>query len=96
MDEAKLSEQMVRGEEAKRILNSPLFKEAFKALEASLIDDWKSTKADQKDVRENLYLMLDLLENFEQFFTIHVSNGNAAAAELLKKPSNIKRLNDGP
>ncbi len=94
MDESKLAEQQLRGEAARQILESPLFDEAFEAVEKTLMTAWKTSSGDEREIRERLYLMQRLNGNLKQFYVTHIANGKAAAKELtrLKEPSKIRRL----
>jgi len=93
-DNAKLTEQQLRGEEARMLLEHPLFQAAFEAVEQQMVDAWKSSYGEESAIRERAYLMQRLNVNLKQFFVTHISNGKAAARELLtlKDPSKIARL----
>ena len=96
-DETKLSEQILRGDEARAILENPLFKEAFQEAEKVIIEAWRNSPGDAKEVRDNAYLMQRLLVNLEDFLKRHINNGKAAQNDLLKlkEPSKIRRLING-
>lgn len=94
MDEAKLSEQRLRGDAARAILENPLFNEAFDAIEREITTAWKQSPADGERERNNAYLMQRLLANLKEQFKRHVSTGAMAEKELLKlkEKSKIRRL----
>lgn len=93
-DEAKLQRQADRGERAKRLLGNDLLIEALDAIEAEIDQSWKSSLADDEEIRRNAYLMYRLLQNFRQQFKQAVVTGKAARKELLnlKDPSKVRRM----
>lgn len=97
MDEGKLRQQLDRAERAKRILGNELVKEAFEAIEKTILDAWKNSAADEDRERNNAYLMHRLLQNFKQQFTAAVANGKVAQKELLRvnDPSKLTRMIHG-
>lgn len=93
-DEHKLQRQKSRGEEAKRIIEHELVVQALAQIEATILDAWKNSRADEEQERHNAYLMYRLLQNFKAQFRKLVNDGDAASKELLrlKDPSKIARL----
>ena len=56
-----LEEERRRGEQARRMLDDPLLKEAFASVETALREAWTATVDDATAERERLWLMLKLL-----------------------------------
>jgi hypothetical protein len=56
-----LEEERRRGEQARRLLDDPLLKEAFQNVETALREAWAATADDAAAERERLWLMLKLL-----------------------------------
>jgi hypothetical protein len=56
-----LEEERRRGEQARRLLDDPLLKEAFQNVETALREAWAATADDATAERERLWLMLKLL-----------------------------------
>ena len=92
-NEAKLAEQILRGEEAKAILDNPLFREAWEVIEADIIKSWQNSRPDDDDTRRLHWLLQRLNRNLRQVFITYVATGKYASKELtkLKPPSNIMR-----
>lgn len=83
-DVGKLRKQRSRGEQAKRLLENPLIKEAFEAIEQAITDGWKNSAADDDRARQNAYLLARLLENFKQQFRTVINTGKVAEKDLLE------------
>lgn len=96
-DEAKLRQQVDRGERAKRVLENELVIEAFEKLEQTIVDSWKGSRADEEKQRDNAYVMYRLLQNFKQQFKAAITNGEVARKELLRiqDESKLKRVIHG-
>ena len=69
-----------RGDAARLVLENEVFQEAFSDLEQAIFDEWKIS--DDVDVRESLWLMLQIVPRFQSVFISAVSNGAVANKEL--------------
>lgn len=69
-----------RGDLARQILENEIFQNAFEDLEQAIFDEWKIS--DDVDVRESLWLMLQIVPRFQSVFISAVSNGAVASKEL--------------
>jgi hypothetical protein len=96
-DESKLRKQQERGDRAKRLLENELLVEAFEKIEADILDKWQNSAADEKEQRDNAYLMHRLLQNLKAQIKQIVITGDGATKELLRlnDPSKIRRLING-
>lgn len=56
-----MTDEIRRGEEAQRLLDEPLLKEAFSAVESTLIDAIKRVDVGAKDAQRDLIVSLQLL-----------------------------------
>lgn len=94
MDEGKLRQAADRGLRAKTLLENEMLQEAFSAIEAALLDEWKSTVAGEDQRREDAWRSFKLLGSLKGYLSKHVSNGSAAAKELvrIKDPSFLERF----
>ena len=68
----------LREEQAKRLLNDELFKEAFSTLEKNLLDSWNSSGVSEVEAREQIWLSLRLLERIRLHLTSIVETGDMA------------------
>lgn len=93
-DEYKLRKQQDRGARAEAVLNNELVVEAFAAIEAELMKAWQHSAADEKEQRDNAYMMFRLLQNFKAQFSQAVHTGKAAQKQLMtiSDPSKIRRM----
>jgi len=69
-----------RGDAARLVLENEVFQEAFADLEQAIFEEWKTS--DDVDVRESLWLMLQIVPRFQSVFISAVSNGAIASKEL--------------
>ena len=68
----------IREEQAKRLLNDELIKEAFSTLEKNLLDSWNSSGVSEVEAREQIWLSLRLLERIRLHLTSIVETGDMA------------------
>ena len=68
-----------RGDAARLVLENEVFQEAFADLEQAIFEEWKTS--DDVDVRESLWLMLQIVPRFQSVFISAVSNGAVAHKE---------------
>lgn len=71
-----------RAEQAKRILDDPLVKDALQAIEDGIVEAWKDVPLRDTEGREHLHRLLTAKRKFEAVFAAHIQNGQIAAAEL--------------
>lgn len=97
-DEGKLRDQQTRGERAKLLLNNDLLLEAFKSIDETLEKEWRSSKAGEQQLREDVWRSQKLMESIRKHIEKHVYTGEAAGKELARikgKPTLSKVLNNG-
>jgi hypothetical protein len=69
---------MNREEEAKRLLEHELFREAFDTLEKELLLSWSRTNSNDVNQRESCWLATRLLERVKAHITSIVETGHMA------------------
>jgi hypothetical protein len=84
-----LSEQIVAGQNAKRILNDPLYKMAFTTRKAHLFDVFCNTNKDQGDVREEAWRSMQNLSSLEAYFDEVLKSGKLSEDQV-KEIDNFK------
>jgi hypothetical protein len=72
-------DDIIRGQRAAAILADPLVTEAFGALEAEYVKQWRI--APSPEHREALWLLLQNLETFRGQFGAYIRQGQASLAE---------------
>lgn len=89
----KHSEQQLRGEEAERILNHPMVRDALESMKGQIDDAWLNSDPDEHLLRERHYLMRQLIRNFEYEFQRIIRTGEDAGKALMstKDPNNPTR-----
>jgi hypothetical protein len=71
-----------RADAAQRIMDDPLVKEAFQAIEDGIVDAWKVIPSRDVEAREHLHRLLQAKQKFENVFRIAVEEGAISKAEL--------------
>jgi hypothetical protein len=82
MIDDKLETAIARGARAKELLESDLMKDIFTRLEADYIAGWRNTCARDTDVRERLWLAVQVIGLVKDHLIIVANNGKLAQAEL--------------
>lgn len=78
-------EQVLRGEESARLLESPVLNEAFAAIEQEYTTLWKQTKASDEAAREKLWLSIRQLQMVQAHLHTAIQTGKAAKATLAQR-----------
>ena len=77
----KKGEELRRAEEAKRLLDNPLFKEAFKTIREELIKHLLNTRVAEELERDRLYITIKALDLVEQHIQSVLETGKLAERE---------------
>lgn len=85
MSSDKNREQAARGEEAARILHSPLLKEFFSDLRSDCVRNWENSAIDDVPTREDAWKMHKAIGLLEQKLKAAIATGDYARKELLKE-----------
>ncbi len=93
-DEHKLRRQAERARRAQDIMEDELVQEAFAELEKTIDTAWKTSIGDEREQRENAYIMYRLLQQFRSHFGQIINTGEHARKQLLelKDPSKLRRM----
>ena len=67
-----------REQQANRLLNDPLYNEAFDLLSENIHNTWISTSIDEVEAREQAWLSLRLLERIRLHLTSIIETGEMA------------------
>jgi hypothetical protein len=77
----KKGEELRRAEEAKRLLDNPLFKEAFKTIREELIKHLLNTRVNEELERDRLYITIKALDLVQQHIQSVLETGRLAERE---------------
>ena len=77
-----LEQQRKRGEDALRLLTSPVMEDAFKAVKERYLKMFLGSKPEETDLREQLYLSANALEDVRSQLRAHVRDGGIANTKL--------------
>ncbi len=78
----KLAVAAAKGDKARLKLEDQTFKDAMAQLEADYIAAWKATGFNDATAREQIWLQIKTLENFEQHLVTVMNNGRLARSEI--------------
>jgi hypothetical protein len=71
-------EEIRRGFEAQRILEEPLLKEAFSAIESAILTGMKRIDVGARDAQRDLIVTLQLLDKLRAHIQTHITTGKLA------------------
>ena len=77
----KKGEELRRAEEAKRLLDNPLFKEAFTTIREELIRHLLNTRVAEEVERDRLYITIKALDLVKQHIQSVLETGKLAEKE---------------
>jgi len=77
----KKGEELRRADEAKRLLDNPLFKEAFKTIREELIKHLLNTRVAEELERDRLYITIKALDLVQQHIQSVLETGRLAERE---------------
>ena len=77
----KKGEELRRADDAKRLLDNPLFKEAFKTIREELIKHLLNTRVAEEVERDRLYITIKALDLVEQHIQSVLETGKLAEKE---------------
>ena len=81
-EERRETEKEHLGTQARLILEHPLVKEAFAALEEGAFGAWAGTKVADTETREKLFLQYQAMTQFRSFFEQTMDTGKVAKSVL--------------
>lgn len=74
--------EAMRGEEAKRLLENELYREAFDMLNQSIISKWLAAPIRDREGMHELKLMAKVLQDVESYLAQIVNTGKMAEMQL--------------
>jgi hypothetical protein len=81
-DAVKLRAQAERGRRAETLLNDPLMVEAFDTLEKKIEEAWRNSSSEDRQARDNAYLLIRLLTTLKSNLKAIMVSGNNAKVLL--------------
>ena len=83
-------EEIRRGFEAQRLLENPLLADAFKAIEAAILNKLKTCDVGARDMQRDLVVTLQIVTKVQDQLKTHIQTGRLA--EIAKQESLGQRL----
>lgn len=93
-DDPQRLREMERGRQARLVLDSPLYQEAFSNLRAELLRQWEVSPARDSEGREKLWLAVNLLSKIEAHLSEAMTTGNLAQVQLQEQRSRWQSMKD--
>lgn len=89
-------EEIKRGEEAKRLIDNPLFKDAVKAVRDGIISSLSTSPLGDEKTHNRLAIALQLLNQIEKQLKDHIQTGQMAMIQTDEKlGQKVRRLMNG-
>ena len=86
-----LESESQRGNEAKSLLDNPLYQECVHSLREAIISKWRSTPIRDREGAHELKLMDKLLSDIEQYFKTIAETGKIADIQI-ERERKMERL----
>lgn len=80
MDRLEIS--TARAEEAQRLIDSPMFSQAFADTRTALLEAWASLENTNSDHAKDLHRMVKCLEKVRKCLETHIQTGKLAQKEI--------------
>lgn len=87
-----IDEEIRRANEAERLMNEPLLKEAFDSIEAGIFSAMRQVKLSDEKTQHELILMLQLHNRLKGVFQTHMETGKLARIQKETMAEKAKRL----
>jgi hypothetical protein len=88
---ATIEERIYEADQAKLVLENPVFQQALDDIKAELIESWKTAPARDAEGREKLWQLLKLAEKLEANLKQRLETGKLARLELNNKESMLEK-----
>lgn len=85
-----LESEALRGRQAREVIDNPIYAEAWSALEAEIIRQWREARNAQD--REQLHQLLLMHERAKTALESVMRTGEVAAAELARRLSRAEQI----
>lgn len=92
MTPTPVEDRIARGEEARSILESPIFIEAFESAEKDIVSQWMGSPARDSEGREKLWVYLAMLRKVRAHMERAIETGDMARIEIERKASLAERV----
>jgi hypothetical protein len=94
-DERARYAELERYEQARGLLENPLFVGAFDSVERELMQRWKTDASLSPDGREKVFLMITLLGQVQMVLREHMETGQMARVQLERDRTLRERVANG-
>lgn len=88
---ATIEKRIYEADQAKLVLENPVFQQVLDDIKTELIESWKKAPARDQEGREKLWQLLKLAEKLEANLKDRMNTGQLARLELKEKESLMDR-----
>ena len=92
--EGMRKEEIARGNEARVILEAPLYVEAVETLRDRINTEWQNSPVRETEAREKLWMMLKCLNGVDGHLRVIMETGKLASLELEQKRTMSQKARD--
>ncbi len=78
----KVEQEIMRAEEAQRLLNSPMFERAFSDTRTALLETWAALDKSDSEHSKDLHRMVKCLDKVKRCLEYHISTGKLAQKQI--------------
>ena len=82
--------QQMRGEQARAVLENPMYKEAYAKAEADILDIWAESLPEHAAARERMWHLHQALKSIKEYLELCLIKGENARKEMLATASGEK------
>ena len=85
----RIEEEIIVGDDAQKLLNNKMIQGFLVSMKADLMTKFGMTEASQSDVRDEIWRMTKVVNQFEDSLRYYMENGTLAREELKEMDSEI-------
>jgi hypothetical protein len=89
----RLEQQVMRGEEAQRLLNSEMLQQAFSDTRSAIMEAWAKLPTNDRENAHDLHRMVKLMDRVQHCIKEHIATGKIAQKQIesVSKPNFLTR-----
>lgn len=93
-EKPNLQAELARGTRAQAVMNDPIYREAWDAVERGIVEHWKAAPIQDIDGQHKLRLMLKILKDVRGYLEETMKTGKLAAIQISEEKTRMARLKE--